>query len=65
MSGDSAALPRNSLRVSALKTEQRALIKELLGIEWSEQCDDLTNDNDIVALALGFLPENSPPNSWR
>jgi len=47
-------------RVGALQAEQRALIKELLGIDWNERFDGLANDNDMIALVLGFLPENKP-----
>jgi len=50
----------HSARISALQAEQRALIKELLGIEWSEQWDEMMHDEGIFALVLGFLPEQKP-----
>jgi hypothetical protein len=50
----------HSARVNALQAEQRALIKELLGIEWSEQWDEMMHDEGIFALVLGFLPEPKP-----
>jgi len=49
-----------SARVNALQSEQRALIKELLGVEWTEQWDALLHDQGDVALLLGFLPEPKP-----
>jgi hypothetical protein len=49
-----------STRVRALQAEQRALLRELLGIEWSEQWNELMHDGGIFALVLGFLPEEKP-----
>ena len=45
-----------STRYEALQAERRALLKELLGIEWAEPWDG----DATFALALGFLPEPKP-----
>lgn len=50
----------HNARVTALKAEQRALLKELLGIEWSEQWEGLTHNEGTIALLLGFIPEPKP-----
>gem|GEM_PF-1314683 len=55
-----ASSREHSARVTALQAEQRALIKELLGIDWNERFNDLVNDNDMIALLLGFLPDQKP-----
>jgi hypothetical protein len=44
----------------ALQTEQRALLKELLGIEWTEQWDNMLHEESAFALLLGFIPEPKP-----
>jgi hypothetical protein len=47
-------------RLSALQVEQRALLKELLGIESTERWDDLMHSEGTFALVLGFLLEPKP-----
>ena len=49
-----------SERISALQAEQRALLKELLGIDPHDRQDEFIHNGGIVALALGFLMEPKP-----
>ncbi len=49
-----------SARDHALQAEQRALLKELLGVEWSEEWEDLARNEGAFALLLGFIPEPKP-----
>jgi hypothetical protein len=55
-----AAAKAHRARNKALEQEQRALIKELLRIEWSEHYGEWEQEGTIVLL-LGFLPDEKPP----
>lgn len=45
----------------ALAQQQRALIKELLGIEWNKESPTAWQDEGMVAVLLGYLPDEKVP----
>jgi len=49
-----------SQRISTLQAEQRALLKELLGIEPNTQASEFIHNGGTIAIALGFLSEPKP-----
>lgn len=46
-----------SIREDAFHAEQRAVIKELLGYDWSSEAAKVWNEEPIAALLLGFLSD--------
>ncbi len=42
---------------AALDVEKRALIRELIGYEWDNSANELWHQDSMIALLLGFLPE--------
>jgi hypothetical protein len=55
-----AVMQARRARAEALELEKRALIKDLLGIEWSNSEHDWEEES-MVALLLGFLPQEKAP----
>ena len=47
-------------RERSLQDERSALVRELLGTEWSENGDKGWVEEEIVALLLGYLPDGVP-----
>ncbi len=51
----------NAARVSALRAEKRAFVKELIGYEWDNHANEVWHQDFMAGLLLGFLPDDKAP----